>query len=322
MAEKKKAVKKKTARKKSAKKPPKNDDSIDDGVVPLVQELKKAEENRQKTLEIAQETIKKFEEIEGWNFSVPEGLAMILRSMDHTDEPGISESAVSWTIEKYVYSHFDRLTASVHQVHEKLVEKRHDREMMYSYNDLDNHIFYVGDPSHKAWVTYDQNSNYLVILKDYTFSIEPGEVTRGIGYNVYKLWVEFDEEALYDWEQDFFRFSGQPGEPVLRAKYLDRYSDNFPANSYVSKPDIKWFEEHDFDLEKIRMNSTGSQIRPLFEVGGMSDYNKFAFTKLHEIKSAVWLLDLAREEILGTPGSETVRQRVADFTSSEPDTPE
>ncbi len=178
------------------------------------------------------------------NLDAPEMLAEAIAYFDLEDPLDAGQLYLEWTVESFVGKKLLLSVPRLERIYDLLVERGHDENNTFNFNDSDNDLFYIKDnPADvKVWCATSQNTRYMFIMR---CNSELG-VTD---IHVRRYWDalgppddKWDREDRAKYREIGFELA------VKNSSWNgETWSDNLLGNRYVRRPDLQWWRDCKFD---------------------------------------------------------------------------
>ncbi len=129
------------------------------------------------------------------------------------------------------------LLPTVKNIHSQLRRRKHTERRPLKYEDTDYKAFFLPSERQRVFAIEAQtnSSRYLYILDESSPTLE--------NFHIRKYFKTLSPEE----RQEKLR-EATVQDAMVCATRLEEYSDHFPGNLYVTKPDLAWFKHKDFSL--------------------------------------------------------------------------
>jgi len=150
----------------------------------------------------------------------------------------LSCSLLERAVGEYVTEAVDMMRPVLEQVYTKLVQKGAIEKKPFEYSYTDKSAFYIPHEEKRVFCFKCPEDNFLFITKTRLGKEE---------LHVRRYWDKFNPKV------DDLKISNVK-EAIRGVSELKQFSDNIGSNSYVDRPDLKWFKDINFDLDNREKN--------------------------------------------------------------------
>jgi hypothetical protein len=207
--------------------------------------IKEREDRMESCYKSLEEDILKFYPHEHSNsVDIPIILARILTIYDLEDEQkNPCQLYLEWMIEHFIGKKIWQNMEDVDYIYKTLKENNNTIDNKEGHGHGDSYCFYIPHKDKKIFSLEGQSHKCIVIFDnddDFPF------------FHIREYWDSFPDLGSEErsWMLDDWQEENNIKKILIKGRYLlDNFSDNFPENKYVERPDLNWHKDNNFDLK-------------------------------------------------------------------------
>lgn len=171
-------------------------------------------------------------------------IAPIMCAFDGGNREVLAAYGVSRVMDTYIAKKVDAYIPELQNIYEHLVKNDITGKYQWEYT-IDGYAYYIpNDKQIRLFCIGRRTRNYLVFLKDSHRIAEKGLV-EGVALHIRRIYEpaqDFIDEHDSELQKEGAAFA------LTRTEGLLETSDNVGDYPYVSRPDLEWFKQRDFEL--------------------------------------------------------------------------